>query len=149
MQSLRRALKTSQLQRNSLRELTDLRDGAVILPEGTAASMQVQFFIASRTGMQVKRPAVGSEGFVLDHLDRASVDNYLKRVGDRLLQAFDAVPPHAVFCDSLEVYNSDWTGDFLDEFQKRRGYGLEAALARARQCLGSKSTAIRHDWGRR
>ena len=26
-------------------------------------------------------------------------------------------PPYAVFCDSLEVYNPDWTGDFLNEFK--------------------------------
>ena len=97
--------------------------------------------------MQVKRPAIGGEGFVLDHLDRASVDGYLSRVGDRLMQAFDARLPHAVFCDSLEVYNSDWTGDFLEEFQKRRGYDLRPQLAALGNDLGSKSAAIRHDWG--
>ena len=113
---------------DTLREITEIRDGAVVLPEGAPRPVQVQFFIASRTGMQVKRPAVGSEGFVLDHLDRASVENYLNRVGDRLMRAFDASPPHAVFCDSLEVYNSDWTRDFLEEFQRRRGYDLKPHL---------------------
>jgi len=132
---------------DTLREITDIRDGAVALPEGISRPLQVQFFIASRTGMQVKRPAIGGEGFVLDHLDRAAVDSYLKRVGDRLMQAFEAGPPHAVFCDSLEVYNSDWTGDFLEEFQKRRGYDLSPHLPALVNDLGSKSAAIRHDWG--
>jgi alpha-L-rhamnosidase len=132
---------------DTLREITDIRDGAVNLPEGTVGPLQVQFFIASRTGMQVKRPAVGAEGFVLDHLDRAAVDNYLNRVGDRLMRAFEAGPPHAVFCDSLEVYNSDWTSDFLEEFHKRRGYDLKPHLSALVDDLGSKSTAIRHDWG--
>ena len=133
---------------DSLREITDIRDGVAVLPEGAAGPLQVQFFIASRTGMQVKRPALGSEGFVLDHLNRASVDNYLKRVGDRLMQAFEAGPPHAVFCDSLEVYNSDWAGDFLEEFQKRRGYDLKPHLPALVNDLGAKSTAIRRDWGK-
>jgi len=132
---------------DTLREITEVRDGAVVLPEGAADPLQVQFFIASRTGMQVKRPAIGGEGFVLDHLDRAGVDGYLSRVGDRLMQAFDTQPPHAVFCDSLEVYNSDWTGDFLEEFRKRRGYDLRPQLAALANDLGLKSAAIRHDWG--
>ena len=36
---------------------------------------EVLFFISSRTGMQVKRPAVGAEGFVLDHMNRAATDH--------------------------------------------------------------------------
>src|SRR5262249_7441918 len=100
------------------------------------------------TGMQVKRPAVGAEGFVLDHLDRAATDNYLKQVGDRLLQAFDNQPPHAIFCDSLEVYNSDWASDFLAEFQQRRGYDLKPHLPALVNDLGPKTAAIRRDWGK-
>ena len=53
--------------------------------------IEVMFFIASRTGMQVKRPGVGGEGFVLDHYDRPAIDNYLKNVGDRLLQGSKAI----------------------------------------------------------
>jgi hypothetical protein len=30
------------------------------------------FYIASRTGQQVKRAALGAEGFVLDHLSRTA-----------------------------------------------------------------------------
>src|SRR5262252_5616709 len=46
---------------DSLNELTTIRDGAVILSEDASGPLQIQFFIASRTGMQVKRPAVGAE----------------------------------------------------------------------------------------
>ena len=132
----------------SVREITDIKDGVVRLPEGLDGSCEVQFFIASRTGMQVKRPAVGGEGFVLDHLDRAAIDNYLKKVGDRLMQAFGNQPPHAIFCDSLEVYNSDWTSDFLEEFHKRRGYDLKPHLPALVNDLGAKTMAIRRDWGK-
>src|SRR5438874_2203483 len=55
---------------DSLRELADIHDGAVWLPSNLDASYEVLFFISSRTGMQVKRPAVGAEGYVLNHLDR-------------------------------------------------------------------------------
>jgi hypothetical protein len=132
----------------SMSEISDFRDGAAWLPADLEGRNTVYFFISSRTGMQVKRPAVGSEGFVLDHFDARATQHYLKNVGDRLLQAFGSNPPYAIFCDSLEVYNSDWTGDFLEEFQKRRGYDLKPYLPALVADIGPKTAAIRHDWGK-
>ena len=131
----------------SFKQLTNIHDGAVILTEDTPGPLQVQVFISSRTGMRVKRPSVGAEGFVLNHLDRLSVDGYLKRVGDRLMQAFDTNRPYAVFCDSFEVYNSDWTDNFPEEFKKRRGYDLTPYLPALINDLGTTSLSVRHDWG--
>jgi alpha-L-rhamnosidase len=108
----------------------------------------VLFFIASRTGMTVKRPAIGAEGFVLDHYDRAAIENHLKVVGDTMLNKLGANVPYAVFCDSLEVYGSDWTADFLEEFQKRRGYDLKPYLPALVGNIGEKTGAIRNDWGK-
>ena len=42
------------------------------------------FFIASHTGMQVKRAAFGAEGNVLDHFSRAAIDEHLHDVGEPL-----------------------------------------------------------------
>ena len=88
---------------DSVQELTGVKDGVVTLAGTLDGSYEVLFFISSRTGMQVKRPAVGGEGLVLDHLNRAATDAYLKNVGDRLMSAFGANKPYAIFCDSLEV----------------------------------------------
>ena len=132
---------------DSLHELTEIRDGAVRLPANLDGANELLFFISSRTGMQVKRPAVGAEGYVLNHLDRTATENYLKNVGDRLLQAFGTNPPHAIFCDSLEVYGQDWTSDFLEEFKRRRGYDLKPYLPALIADIGPKTSAIRHDWG--
>ena len=76
------------------------------------------FFVSSRTGMTVKRPAVGAEGFVLDHYDQNAIETHLRAVGDRLMEAFGDHPPYAVFSDSLEDYGSDWTPDLLEQFAK-------------------------------
>jgi len=130
-----------------LREIAGISDGVLALPDRQPRARDVLFFISSRTGMMVKRPAVGAEGFVLNHYDRAAVDHYLARVGDRLLSAFDAAPPYAVFCDSLEVYESDWTDDFLDAFRARRGYDLRPLLPALLLDAGPATAAIRHDWG--
>src|SRR5688572_10400737 len=63
-------------------ELTDLRDGNVFLSEDPQPDSEVMFFISGKSGMQVKRPSFGAEGYVLNHLDKPSVDNYLKNTGD-------------------------------------------------------------------
>ncbi len=129
-----------------LREVTDIADGVLRLAESATARREVLFFISSRTGMMVKRPAVGAEGFVLNHYDRAAVARYLDTVGNRLLSAFGPTPPQAVFCDSLEVYDSDWTDDFLETFRARRGYDLRPLLPGL--VIDSPATAgLRHDWG--
>ncbi|MGO9257574.1 MAG: glycosyl hydrolase [Bryobacteraceae bacterium] len=116
-------------------------------PSGPGGDRQVLFFIASRTRQTVKRPAVGAEGYVLDHYSRAAIDTHLRAVGEKLLDAVPNNPPHAIFSDSLEVYNSDWTDDFLAEFQKRRGYDLTPYLPALSEDIGDKTLAIRHDWG--
>src|SRR5436190_8551533 len=134
---------------DSLQVLTDIHDGAVWLPAGRLdAPREVLFFISSHTGMQVKRPAVGAEGYVLNHLDATATGNYLKNVGDRLLRAFPAHGPYAVFCDSLEVYSQDWTSDFLEEFEKRRGYDLKPNLPALIADVGPKTLEVRRDWGK-
>ncbi|MEP7338133.1 MAG: glycosyl hydrolase [Acidobacteriota bacterium] len=130
-----------------MREITDIKNGAAWLPAQLEGQNELRFFVASRTGQQVKRAAVGGEGFVIDHYDRAATDNYLKNVGDRLMQAFGSNRPYAIFCDSLEVFSSDWTGDFLQEFRKRRGYDLKPHLPALVADAGEKTADIRHDWG--
>jgi hypothetical protein len=138
----------STLRADDPRELTDIHDGAVWLPAGVDQSHEILFFMASRTGMQVKRPAVGAEGYVLNHLDATATEHYLQNVGDRLMQAFPSDRPYAIFCDSLEVYSQDWTPDFLEEFQKRRGYDLKPYLPALIADIGPKTLDIRRDWGK-
>ena len=106
------------------------------------------FFISSRTGMTVKRPAVGAEGFVLDHYDEHALDTHLHAVGDRMMEAFSERPPYAVFSDSLEDYGSDWTSDLLEQFRLRRGYDLTPHLPALVADVGPETAAIRHDWGK-
>ncbi len=120
---------------------------AVTLP-ALPEARQVWVFIASRTGMMVKRPAVGAEGYVLSHYDRAALDRYLEQVGTRLLRPFGGAPPFAIFCDSLEVYESDWSPDFASEFARRRGYDPTPLLPRLASDPGLDGAALREDWGR-
>ena len=139
--------KASQAEPN-FQLLNDIHDGIASLPEEITEPRDVLFFISSRSGMQVKRAAVGAEGFVLNHYDKVAVEHYLQHVGDRLMQAFSVNGPYAIFCDSLEAYGSDWTVDFLEQFQKRRGYDLRPHLPELVEDRGTLSQGIRRDWGK-
>lgn len=124
-----------------------IQNGRLQVPVTGPQSETVLFFISSRTGQIVKRAAVGASGFVLDHYDRAEIEDHLHTVGDRLMQAFGTHPPYAVFSDSLEVFDSDWTPDFLHQFQQRRGYDLTPYLPALVGNIGPSTQSIRHDWG--
>jgi hypothetical protein len=132
----------------SIRELTDYRDGALWAPAGLDESHEVWFFVSSRSGKLVERAAVRADGFVLDHYARDALETHLREVGYPLLRAVAPHLPYAIFCDSLEVDESDWTPKFLDEFQKRRGYDLKPHLPALVADVGPQTRAIRHDWGR-
>ena len=125
-----------------------LADGEKLIATVAGSDGRQTFFISSHTRQMVKRAAAGAEGLVLDHYSRAAIDKHLSVVGDPLMQAFGKNPPYAVFSDSLEVYGSDWSGDFLAEFQKRRGYDLKPHLAALTGGADPTSAAIRDDWGR-
>ena len=122
----------------------DLATGSIPPAAGTRAAL---FFIASHTQQQVKRPAAGAEGYVLDHFSRAAIDAHLAGVATPLLNAFGDQPPHSVFSDSLEVYGADWTVDLPAEFQRRRGYDLIPHLPELLAGGTPQAEAIRHDWG--
>jgi hypothetical protein len=128
--------------------LTALVDGRLPLTAPLTTAQTAWVFIASRTGMMVKRPAVGAEGFVLDHYDRGALDRYLAAVGTPLLSALASAKPFAVFCDSLEVFGSDWTPGLLDAFRRTYGYDLRDRLPALVAGDDAASRGVRHDWGR-
>jgi hypothetical protein len=105
------------------------------------------FFIASHTKQQVKRAAVGAEGYVLDPFSHQAVSHHLQTVGEPLAKAFGDTPPYAIFSDSLEAYGADWTPTLPAEFQKRRGYDLLPHLTELVAGGTPAAEKVRHDWG--
>jgi hypothetical protein len=108
----------------------------------------VVFFIQSHTRQQVKRAAVGAEGYVLDPFSKKAVATHLRAVGDPLVKAFGATPPYAIFSDSLEAYGADWTPLLPEEFRKRRGYDLIPRLPELVAGGSPAAEKVRHDYGR-
>ena len=84
------------------------------------------FFVTCihRGSSKVRFPSPDQRGFVVDHLKKEAVMEYLSQFN----KAFEGVPkadlPRAYNIDSWEI-NLDWTRGFFDEFLKRRGYDLQ------------------------
>lgn len=82
-------------------------------------------------GKMVERAAPGGEGFVIDHLSKTAVTDYLHHFdtafGNRSLKNL-----RSFFCDSYEVDDAngqaDFTPHFFEYFQKARGYDLRQYL---------------------
>ena len=138
---------TSKIDVTKMKEIP-IRSGTGVLPTDAPDPAEVVFFIAGRTGMQVKRPAFGAEGNVIDHYDPQVVDKFIREVAEPVIRACDPNPPYALFCDSLEVGGEDWTDRLLAEFQKRRGYDLRPLLPALIGDIGPDTAEVRHDWGR-
>ena len=58
---------------STYRELTVPATGPVRLPDGVGPRV-VLFYFSGQTGQVVKRAAVGADGYVLDHYNRAAID---------------------------------------------------------------------------
>ncbi|WP_303010446.1 glycosyl hydrolase [uncultured Bacteroides sp.] len=89
-----------------------------------AGKWKVIALYIGKTRQKVKRAAPGGEGYVMDHLSKKAVKNYLSRF-DRAFRNSGTDYPHTFFNDSYEVYQADWTEDFLEQFARRRGYKME------------------------
>lgn len=131
---------------SSARQVARQADGSIQLPPSPAGPRVLLLFMGGLTGQQVKRAAVGAEGNVLDHYSRAAIEKHLEAVGAPLAAAGGG-NIRAMFCDSLEVYESDWTPGFLKEFERRRGYDLTPHLPALVADSGAQTAALRHDWG--
>ncbi len=76
---------------------------------------------------EVYRGAPGGAGPVLDHFNAEAVSRYLNQVSDKLNPYFNGKLGNgirAIFCDSIELEGANWTSDFPEEFEKRRGYTI-------------------------
>jgi alpha-L-rhamnosidase len=118
------------------------------LPSDLRGATRVTFYTIGTAGLvQVKRPAFGGEGNIIDHYSPTVIEKFIKEIAEPEILACGTNPPYAIFCDSLEVNGENWTPNLLAEFQKRRGYDLKPLLPALFGDLGPKTLDIRHDWG--
>ena len=105
-------LPTEELDINHTKVMTDIPTTWKVPP----GRWKIMIVLDAPTLMQVKRPTIGMEGYVLDHFNREALDLLLDAIGNRTLEELKAIglpAVHSVFCDSIEVEGADWTRDFI------------------------------------
>lgn len=100
----------------------NVSDKDVISVPAGRAPRTVLIATTGPTTQQLKRASNGAEGPTLNHYSREATLHHLEKIGAPFLAAAGAENVTSVFCDSLEVYHSDWTSSVPDDFTKRRGY---------------------------
>jgi len=126
----------------------EIRGNTALLPSNLRGATQVTFYTLGLPGLvQVKRAALGDEGYIVDHYSPTAIGTFIKEIAEPAIQACGTNPPYAVFCDSLEVAGENWTPNLLAEFQKRRSYDLTPLLPALFGDMGPKTLDIRQDWG--
>ena len=81
---------------------------------------------SGKTGQQVKRAAPAGNGYTLDHYSQEALKAYVVPF-DKALKGREG-KIRAIFNDSFEVYGTDFTPNFFEEFIKLRGYDLKKQL---------------------
>lgn len=81
---------------------------------------------SGKTGQQVKRAAPGGKGYTVDHYSEEALNTYVVPFNTAFKGREGKI--RAIFNDSFEVYGTDFTPDFFEEFKTRRGYDLKKEL---------------------
>lgn len=125
----------------------DISGDSITIPDGDGPRV-IHLYYAVPTGQVVKRSAVGAEGYVLDHYSAEALEQHLKETTGRLVGAAIPGTVSCVFCDSLEVYQANWTAKMPEEFKRRRGYDLMPRLPQIFYDTGDDYRETRRDFGK-
>lgn len=79
-----------------------------------------------KTGQEVKRAAPGGKGYTLDHYSEEALNAYVVPFNTAFKGREGKI--RAIFNDSFEVYGTDFTPNFFEEFKALRGYDLKKQL---------------------
>lgn len=115
----------------------EVGSGHISIPRGRGPRTLL-LALSRLTGQSLKRASAGAEGLALDHYSAEAARRHIEAVAEPMVQAVGAELIGTVFCDSLEVYDADWTPQLAENFRRRRGYDVIEHLWKLR------STAAEH-----
>ncbi len=91
------------------------------VPPGQWAIMR---FLCTNTGQRLMVPSPNSNGLMIDHFNAQASEHHFEYLVGEILKtrkSLDALKYMEV--DSVEIHpGTDWTGNFVEEFRRRRGY---------------------------
>jgi hypothetical protein len=123
---------------------SQIKDG-IILKNVPPSDWKITCFGIANTNQLVKRAAPGDEGLVLDYFDKSSLNKYLDHFDSAFSNPAHSILPRAFYHDSYEVYEANWTSQFLNQFRKLRGYDLSQYLPSLTDSLKPEHPFIIHD----
>jgi len=93
--------------------------------------------------------APGASGSILNHMDAAAVRRYLDHMGDAIEARIGPLSNHlrSFFVDSMELEGSNWTSDFAEVFQARRGYDIMPWLPLIMFKVGRLGEVMSYEYG--
>jgi len=114
---------------NDLSEAIDVTDKFVDdvldiqVPEG---KWQLYAMVKYKSFACVINGAPGAAGSILNHMDAAAVRHYLDNMADKIEAKIGPLSKNlrAFFVDSMELEGCNWTDDFAEQFEARRGYDV-------------------------
>jgi hypothetical protein len=109
------------------------------------SNWRITCFGIANTDQWVKRAAPGDEGLVLDYFDSSSLKKYLDHFDSVFSNSSCSIHPRAFYHDSYEVYDANWTLQFLNQFRKLRGYDLSENLLNLTDTLRPERSFIIQD----
>ncbi|WP_149274743.1 glycosyl hydrolase [Pareuzebyella sediminis] len=107
-------------------DLTDKLKGNFLSWKARGTNYTLYKVFTGKTGQQVKRAAPGGQGYTLDHYSKKALKEYLVPFESAFAKL--EKKPRAIFNDSFEVYGTDFTPNFFEIFEAKRGYDLKPHL---------------------
>ena len=108
----------------------DLSQRTLRFTAPSKAAIYIMYAMVKFTGFQaVINGAPGAAGPVLNHYNAQATQKFLHRMSDTLFPNLKGLKGfRAMFCDSMELEGANWCSDYVEEFQRRRGYDVKPYL---------------------
>ena len=100
-------------------ELVRKESPAVAVPAGKHTLRLVRLYVGVKSQADFGR--------VPDHFNSRAIENYLKGFAERVAPALGGKLSNglrALYCDSIEISDANWTSALPEEFRRRHGYDL-------------------------
>lgn len=137
---------------NDLSEAVDIMDrfdGDILtlqVPEGRHV---LYFMVRVDSFASVINGAPGAAGSILNHMDAKAVRKYLDHMSDTIEDRIGPLSQYlrAFFVDGMELEGNNWTDDFAEEFERRRGYDVRPWLPFTMFKVARLGNVVSYDYG--
>ncbi len=118
-------------------DLMNMANQGLIKWDAPNGKWTIKAIYTSPTEQRVKRAAPGGKGLVIDYFSDTAIKHYLQSFDSAFKKEFPGI--RAIYNDSYEVYQANWSKNMVKTFKKQRGYDLNAYLPKLFDTTGQDS----------